>query len=122
MNSAKKSTTVSPAPRRQSTAQKSTTVKPTVAASPQLKSRLRNAAGENRTPPQPRRINSSGQLYDSMGRLRATLEDLCDCLEKECEGCHFPCEKCTSEKCGPTCRVNRKYVYEKIEFNGIQIK
>lgn len=37
--------------------------------------------------------------------------DLCDCMNKICSGCFFPCKKCNSKKCGPTCRVNRRFKY-----------
>ena len=44
--------------------------------------------------------------------------DLCDCMEEECPGCHFPCHKCRSSKCGYECRINRKWQYETCEFDG----
>ncbi|XP_060608184.1 ARL14 effector protein-like isoform X4 [Ruditapes philippinarum] len=58
------------------------------------------------------------QLYDDHGLLLSTQNDLCDCLDVECPGCHFPCPKCSSEKCGGDCRCNRKWVYEYVESEG----
>lgn len=84
----------------------------------QLKSRLRNGDNRPQLPPLPRRSNGSASLYDVNGKLRGTQEDICDCFEKNCPGCHFPCDKCKSEKCGPTCRVYRRYLFEQIEFDG----
>ncbi|KAM7076370.1 ARL14 effector protein-like [Ciconia maguari] len=53
--------------------------------------------------------------YDKRGRLLCNNIDLCDCLEKNCLGCFYPCPKCNSNKCGPECRCNRKWVYDTIE-------
>ncbi|NWQ78455.1 A14EL protein, partial [Columbina picui] len=53
--------------------------------------------------------------YDKDGRLLCNNIDLCDCLEKNCLGCFYPCPKCNSNKCGPQCRCNRKWVYDTIE-------
>ncbi|XP_010009095.1 PREDICTED: ARL14 effector protein-like [Nestor notabilis] len=53
--------------------------------------------------------------YDRHGRLLCNNFDLCDCLEKSCLGCFYPCPKCNSNKCGAECRCNRKWVYDKIE-------
>ncbi|XP_019373737.1 PREDICTED: ARL14 effector protein-like [Gavialis gangeticus] len=53
--------------------------------------------------------------YDKHGRLLCNNMDLCDCLEKNCLGCFYPCPKCNSNKCGPECRCNRKWVYDRIE-------
>ena len=58
------------------------------------------------------------QLYDDTGRLLANNKDLCDCLDVECPGCHFPCPRCRSEKCGGECRCNRRWVYDHIEIEG----
>ncbi|CAB0042792.1 unnamed protein product [Trichogramma brassicae] len=44
------------------------------------------------------------QLYDENGIFIPTQENLCDCLDKECPGCHFPCPTCSSTKCGNPCR------------------
>ncbi|ELW48412.1 hypothetical protein TREES_T100021838 [Tupaia chinensis] len=52
--------------------------------------------------------------YDRSGRLVCNAVDLCDCLEKNCLGCFYPCPKCNSNKCGPECRCNRRWVYDAI--------
>lgn len=62
-----------------------------------------------------------GALYDEYGIHIDTQVDLCDCLQKSCSGCHFPCPKCKSQKCGIECRVNRKYVYDQIEYQGCDL-
>lgn len=62
-----------------------------------------------------------GALYDENGVHIMTGIDLCDCLQKACPGCHFPCPKCKSLKCGPECRCNRKYVYDQIEYHGCDL-
>lgn len=53
--------------------------------------------------------------FDAKGRYRANGLDICDCLDNECPGCHFPCSHCKNPKCGPCCRVNRKWPFESIE-------
>ena len=59
------------------------------------------------------------QMYDAKGLLlESTNKDVCDCLEISCPGCHFPCPKCQSEKCGLECRSERCWVYEQIEVEG----
>ncbi|XP_077292327.1 ARL14 effector protein [Arctopsyche grandis] len=56
------------------------------------------------------------RLYDNKGLIAG--KDICDCTDPSCPGCHFPCPKCSSTKCGPDCRVNRKWPYEKVEVEG----
>jgi len=62
-----------------------------------------------------------GAAYDDSGIHIASGVDLCDCLQKACPGCHFPCPKCKSPKCGIECRCNRKYVYDQIEYHGCDL-
>ncbi|CAI6353207.1 unnamed protein product [Macrosiphum euphorbiae] len=33
----------------------------------------------------------------------------CDCDDDDCEGCFWPCETCSSNKCGHECRTNRNW-------------
>nr|XP_020738562.1 ARL14 effector protein-like [Odocoileus virginianus texanus] len=57
--------------------------------------------------------------YDRKGRLLVNQADLCDCLDEDCLGCFYPCPKCNSTKCGPTCRSNRRWVYTSVlDENG----
>ncbi|KAK2145939.1 hypothetical protein LSH36_645g00001 [Paralvinella palmiformis] len=63
------------------------------------------------------------QVYDEHGRLLSDIsKDLCDCLEKTCPGCHFPCTKCGSQKCGTDCRCNRRWYYTTLEVEGGNFK
>ena len=58
-------------------------------------------------------------VYDYGGLLSGSKQDLCDCMSHECPGCHFPCMKCGSSKCGVECRCNRKWQYfNKKEVDG----
>lgn len=59
------------------------------------------------------------RYYDSAGLLRSSNLDVCDCLIKSCPGCHFPCPKCGSHKCGHECRSDRRWVYDHLEIEGI---
>ncbi|XP_063996836.1 ARL14 effector protein-like [Pogoniulus pusillus] len=60
----------------------------------------------------------TAKKYDKHGRLLCNNIDLCDCLDKNCLGCFYPCPKCNSNKCGTECRCNRKWVYASIETEG----
>ncbi|XP_052792058.1 ARL14 effector protein-like isoform X2 [Mya arenaria] len=64
------------------------------------------------------KVTKKNQLYDEFGNLAINGKNLCDCLDVDCPGCHFPCPKCSSEKCGGDCRCNRKWVYEYVESEG----
>uniref|UniRef100_A0A1Q3EYF7 ARF7 effector protein C-terminal domain-containing protein n=1 Tax=Culex tarsalis TaxID=7177 RepID=A0A1Q3EYF7_CULTA len=57
-------------------------------------------------------------LYTDRGVHRESGKDMCDCLDLSCAGCHFPCPCCESPKCGPHCRVSRKWMYETIEHDA----
>ncbi|KFP87797.1 ARL14 effector protein-like, partial [Apaloderma vittatum] len=60
----------------------------------------------------------TAKKYDKYGRLLCNNTDLCDCLEENCPGCFYPCPKCSSRKCGPECRCNRKWAYNTIKTEG----
>lgn len=57
-------------------------------------------------------------VYDHRGVIVQFGADMCDCLVPLCPGCHFPCPKCRSAKCGHECRVNRKWQYDTVELDG----
>ena len=59
------------------------------------------------------------QFYDEKGLLISNKEDICDCLRKDCPGCHFPCKQCSATKCGAKCRVKRTWYFEKVEIDGL---
>uniref|UniRef100_A0A0B6ZD66 ARF7 effector protein C-terminal domain-containing protein n=1 Tax=Arion vulgaris TaxID=1028688 RepID=A0A0B6ZD66_9EUPU len=65
-----------------------------------------------------RKEAKKNQLYDDKGVLLETHLDLCDCLEKDCPGCHLPCPRCGSLKCGTDCRCNRKFTIDLIMVEG----
>jgi hypothetical protein len=64
----------------------------------------------------PKRYSNS--VNNSKGIHINTGKNMCDCFNLECVGCFFPCKKCGSSKCGYECRVNRKTIYESIEYHG----
>ncbi|KAF0760578.1 ARL14 effector protein-like, partial [Aphis craccivora] len=43
---------------------------------------------------------------------------ICDCNDDKCAGCFWPCETCSSTKCGHQCRINRGWKYEVWERQG----
>lgn len=57
-------------------------------------------------------------VFDHHGRYRESGINACDCLLTYCTGCHFPCSNCHSTRCGPQCRVNRRFAYSAIEMEG----
>ena len=59
-------------------------------------------------------------LYDSCGVSLSSGLDLCDCLQRECPGCHFDCPSCGSNKCGHICRNNRTWEYDSVVLDGQQ--
>jgi ARF7 effector protein C-terminus len=65
-------------------------------------------------------VKSRGQqsMYDEQGKIRYNKQDICDCFDSDCPGCHFSCELCGSQKCGLRCRVNRRWAFEVIEHDG----
>lgn len=64
------------------------------------------------------RSSQASAFHGPDGSLLASGKDLCDCLISTCPGCHFPCSKCGSGKCGKECRINRKWYYDKVEVEG----
>ncbi|XP_034651555.1 ARL14 effector protein [Drosophila subobscura] len=56
--------------------------------------------------------------YDEYGIIRYNGLDICDCMSAKCDGCWYECQCCGSTRCGPTCRANRKFFYEGINYDG----
>lgn len=48
--------------------------------------------------------------------------DICDCQNQKCLGCHWPCSKCGSQKCSFKCRNYRNQVIQCVEHLGIDKK
>lgn len=57
-------------------------------------------------------------IYNEYGHIRKNNVDVCDCMDESCPGCWYECENCNSTKCGLQCRVNRKFFFEAITFDG----
>ena len=64
-------------------------------------------------------VVQKSSLYHKNGLLLHSSLDLCDCLEDSCPGCHFPCPKCMSPKCGHECRSGRKWQYHSVQPDGV---
>merc|ERR1712062_518114 len=64
------------------------------------------------------RGRNKNNVYDEKGILISCGKDVCDCMDDSCPGCHFPCPKCRSNKCGNECRQNRKWLFESVELDG----
>lgn len=92
-------------------------------AGPSDEGRPTDQAGSRSAQPRGKlpRGKKSMKKYDERGRLIANGEDLCDCLQRMCVGCFYPCPECQSTKCGPTCRCNREWVYENIVDEGGEV-
>uniref|UniRef100_A0A1A9WVU2 ARF7EP_C domain-containing protein n=1 Tax=Glossina brevipalpis TaxID=37001 RepID=A0A1A9WVU2_9MUSC len=61
--------------------------------------------GDSKSNPKER---SHQRPYDEYGQIRHNGLDVCDCMNEDCPGCWFECEKCGSTKCGLECRVNQE--------------
>jgi len=61
-------------------------------------------------------------MYTNEGLRLSDGADVCDCLDVRCPGCHFPCPRCMSPKCGHECRCNRTWVYMEVETEGSRTK
>lgn len=62
------------------------------------------------------------RVYDDTGVRLSDGADVCDCLMHNCPGCHFPCPRCSSAKCGHECRNNRNWSYTEVENEGNGVK
>jgi ARF7 effector protein C-terminus len=65
-----------------------------------------------------RRRGNKSRIYDDRGVRLCDNRDVCDCLNVDCPGCHMPCPRCSSAKCGAECRVNRIWFYSEVEIEG----
>ncbi|XP_066262422.1 ARL14 effector protein [Euwallacea similis] len=83
---------------------------------PDMSQRERRKISKKFTPPVPKK--PTGAVYDEKGIHVATGLNMCDCLNEKCQGCWFECIKCESTKCGPECRVFRKFTTDSIEYHG----
>ena len=81
------------------------------------KNKRRTQQQQQTTRPQVKKTYNTA-IYDEQGRLKVNNQDICDCFDLLCPGCHFPCHYCASQKCGMRCRVNRKFMYDAIEHDG----
>jgi len=75
---------------------------------------------KSQTTKKPYSAKAKTNVYDAKGCLLLNGLDLCDCLDDDCPGCHFPCKRCKSGKCGHECRINRKWQYDTVEIDGVK--
>lgn len=45
----------------------------------------------------------------------------CDCLFRDCSGCHYPCPKCSSTKCGARCKRKRRVLIDCVVVEGATV-
>lgn len=62
------------------------------------------------------------RVYNNVGVRLLDSADVCDCLMVSCPGCHFPCPRCSSPKCGAECRNNRCWYYTEAVIEGSRTK
>jgi len=62
------------------------------------------------------------RVYTNEGLRLSDGADACDCLVVGCPGCHLPCPRCLSPKCGAECRSNRTWFYTEVEMEGSRSK
>lgn len=60
-------------------------------------------------------------VFDGNGSYRHNGRDVCDCLDNFCCGCHYPCPKCKSPKCGNQCRRYRAEAYSSIYWESQKV-
>jgi hypothetical protein len=48
------------------------------------------------------------RYHPTDGRLIQFADDfeICDCLQPNCRGCHYPCKACGDLRCGKECRYD----------------
>lgn len=59
-------------------------------------------------------------MYDEKGMFMPTYRNVCDCLNVDCAGCHFPCPKCCSTKCAHECRYISIKLFHRISREFLQ--
>ena len=64
----------------------------------------------------------ASRMYTNDGLRLSDGADVCDCLDVGCPGCHLPCPRCFSPKCGAECRNNRTWFYTEVEMEGSRTK
>ncbi|XP_015908631.1 ARL14 effector protein [Parasteatoda tepidariorum] len=80
----------------------------------------RNAGSSDNSSKKPENSKHNAK-YDENGIHLESKADLCDCLDRTCDGCWFKCPKCSSTKCGHECRNNRSWEYLSYEIEGTDI-